>query len=62
MELAITEEHMSCVTGMDQRLRLWLHCQSDTFLTAVKFKTTVFVSIRIVSFLAFSDDLSYLYS
>ncbi len=48
VELALTEEHMSCVTGMDQRLRLLTSflCQSDKFKTAVihsksdKFKAT----------------------
>lgn len=44
MELALTEEHMSCVTGMDQRLRLLshLHNRSDTF------KAAVFVSDKII--------------
>lgn len=30
MELALTEEHMSCVTGMDHRLRVLAYNQNDS--------------------------------
>lgn len=39
VELALTEEHMSCVTGKNERLRLLanFHCRSNEFKTLLLF-------------------------